>query len=84
MSQKADKNVFDYIVIGAGTAGGIIAKKLSDDHRTSVLVLEAGTNMTEQFSNPNLFVALGNSTDNKFSFNVATRIQQNISRQLIT
>ena len=40
--------------------------------------------MTEQFSNPNLFVALGNSTDNKFSFNVATRIQQNISRQLIT
>ena len=40
--------------------------------------------MTEQFSNPNLFAALGNSTDNKFSFNVATRIQQNIARQLIT
>ncbi|MDR4949825.1 GMC family oxidoreductase [Neobacillus cucumis] len=77
-------NVFDYIVIGAGTAGGIIAEKLSDDHRTSVLVLEAGTNMTEQFSNPNLFVALGNSTDNKFSFNVATRIEQTIGRQFIT
>ena len=82
MSKKID--VFDYIVIGAGTAGGIVAKKLSDDHRTSVLVLEAGTNMTEQFSNPNVLVALGNSTDNKFSFNIATRIQQNIARQLIT
>lgn len=84
MSRKTNKNVFDYIVIGAGTTGGIIAKKLSDDHPTSVLLLEAGTNMTEQFSDPNLFVALGNSTNNKFSFNVATRIQQNIARQLIT
>ena len=84
LSSKTNNNVFDYIVIGAGTAGGIIAKKLSDDHRTSVLVLEAGTNMTEQFSDPNLFVALGNSTDNKFSFNVATRVEQNIGRQLIT
>ncbi|MFY4774908.1 hypothetical protein [Metabacillus sp. RGM 3146] len=24
------KNTYDYIVIGAGTAGGVIAKKLSD------------------------------------------------------
>ena len=84
MSGKKNKNVFDYIVIGAGTAGGIIAKKLSDDHSTSVLVLEAGTNMTELFSKPNLLTALGNSTDNKFSFNVATRIEQSIGHQFIT
>lgn len=58
LSSKTTMNVFDYIVIGAGTAGGIIAEKLSDDHRTSVLVLEAGTNMTEQFSNPNLLLRL--------------------------
>lgn len=84
MSQKTNNIVFDYIVIGAGTAGGIVAKKLSDDPNNSVLVLEAGTNMTQQFSSPNLFAALGNSTDNKFSFNVATKIQQIIARQLIT
>ncbi|WP_309599981.1 hypothetical protein [Brevibacillus centrosporus] len=27
------KRIFDYIVIGAGTAGGVIAKKLTDDKK---------------------------------------------------
>ncbi|WP_438347142.1 GMC family oxidoreductase [Paenibacillus sp. FA6] len=35
---------FDYIVIGTGPAGAVIAKILSDDKKTSVLVLEAGDN----------------------------------------
>ncbi|WP_421155840.1 hypothetical protein [Peribacillus simplex] len=59
MSEDMDKksgsdkfNIFDYIVIGAGTAGGVIAKELTDDKSTSVLVLEAGTNMTNELSNP--------------------------------
>lgn len=83
MSLKKDQKVFDYIVIGAGTAGGVIAKELSDDRHTSVLVLEAGTNMTTELSNPDLLVSLFNSTDNRISFNVATRLQPKIGRQLI-
>ncbi len=47
MSQSKGKNeelTFDYIVIGTGPSGAVIAKTLSDDKKSSVLVLEAGGN----------------------------------------
>lgn len=35
---------FDYIIVGTGPAGAVLAKKLTDNKRTSVLALEAGDN----------------------------------------
>jgi choline dehydrogenase len=38
------KLTFDYIIIGTGPAGAVIAKTLTDDHKTSALLIEAGEN----------------------------------------
>lgn len=78
------KRIFDYIVIGAGTAGGVIAKKLTDDKKTSVLVLEAGTDMTAELSSGSIEEAIFLASDNRYAYNITSTIEAMIGRPLLS
>jgi len=42
MSQQQQTETFDYVVVGAGTAGCVVAARLSEDPATRVCIVEAG------------------------------------------
>lgn len=39
---ELDSQVFDYVIIGGGTAGLVVAARLTEDPNVKVVVLEAG------------------------------------------
>lgn len=58
----ADFTTADYIIVGVGTAGGLLANRLSSDKKTSVIALQNGPNLTQdpiiKFSRNALFAVL--------------------------
>lgn len=66
---------FDFIVLGGGTAGLVVANRLSEDPSVTVAVVEAGT---YQFHNPNVtnttLLGLGKDTDIDWQYKTAPQI----------
>ncbi len=54
-SMSGEGMVFDYIIVGGGTAGCLLANRLSKDQDTRVLLLEAG----DKDSNPLIKIPVG-------------------------
>ncbi|KAL0946164.1 hypothetical protein HGRIS_012427 [Hohenbuehelia grisea] len=85
MNSELQIKNFDFVIIGGGTAGNVIANRLTEDRNTTVLVIEAGprnddvsVNTTAPFFFPQL------SGVSPFNWNYTTIPQQSLdSRSLL-
>ena len=72
---------FDYIIIGAGSAGCVLANRLSENANNKVLILEAGGNDTNlNIRIPGAYANLHNSKDN---WNFWTEPQEHVLNRKI-
>ena len=61
---------YDFVIIGGGTAGLVVASRLTQDPNVEVLVLEAGSNrlMDPRISTPALYTSVLDDPDFDWAF----------------
>ena len=70
-------NTYDFIIIGGGTSGLVVANRLTEDPNTNVLVVEAGQNYLEdpRVQTPALYTTLF-GTDAHWNFETPPQVCQ--------
>ncbi|TFK80961.1 GMC oxidoreductase [Polyporus arcularius HHB13444] len=79
----AGRRTFDYVVVGGGTAGLVVATRLSEDPDTTVAVIEAGPHHVDEplVDTPEFFSkALGNPA---FDWRFVTTPQANLNNAIL-
>lgn len=76
-------DTFDYVIVGAGTAGNVLANRLSQDPRISVAVIDPGA---DQRGNPNVTnpIAWINNLGSSVDWAYQSVPQANVSDRVIT